>query len=281
MSGMGTDGETGLRIVKEKLGMAMVQDPDDAEYNSMPKSAINSGLVDYVLTPEEMPSKLIKYLNHPILAEDNREQAVMDSKNSHAIQKVLMLLRSHTGHDFSLYKKSTVTRRIDRRIAFYQLANYAEYVNYLREHPHEIDVLFQEVLIGVTKFFRDHQAYEALQKKLIPILSGKTDKEPIRIWVAGCSTGEEAYSIAILVMEYLRTLKVTQIPKVQIFATDLDAHAIEHARSGVYRSNIVADVSPDRIEHYFTKNDEWYTVKKELREMIVFAQHNIIKDAPF
>src|ERR1700712_3030645 len=206
MSGMGTDGETGLRIVKEKLGMAMVQDPDDAEYNSMPKSAINSGLVDYVVVPEEMPSKLIKYLNHPILTEDNREQAIMDSKNSNAIQKVLMLLRSHTGHDFTLYKKNTITRRIDRRIAYNQLPDYLNYVNFLRENPQAIDVLFNELLIGVTKFFRDSAAFEILKDKLDQVLIRKVDDEPIRIWVAGCSTGEEAYSVAIIVMEYLDKL---------------------------------------------------------------------------
>src|SRR6195952_1675628 len=281
MSGMGTDGETGVRMVKEKLGMAMVQDPDDAEYNSMPKSAINSGMVDYVLTPEEMPSKLIKYLNHPILTEDNREQAIMDSKNSNAIQKVLMLLRSHTGHDFTLYKKNTITRRIDRRIAYNQLPDYLTYVNYLRENPQEIDTLFNELLIGVTKFFRDHAAFEVLKEKLNLLLAKKADDEPIRIWVAGCSTGEEAYSIAILVMEYLDGLKLKRLPKVQIFATDLDVTAIEHARLGVYFDNIVSDVSAERLERFFVKRNNSYSVKKELREIIVFAQHNIIKDAPF
>src|SRR6195952_68509 len=281
MSGMGTDGETGVRMVKEKLGMAMVQDPDDAEYNSMPKSAINSGMVDYVLTPEEMPSKLIKYLNHPILTEDNREQAIMDSKNSNAIQKVLMLLRSHTGHDFTLYKKNTITRRIDRRIAYNQLPDYLSYVNFLRENPQEIDVLFNELLIGVTKFFRDQAAFEILQEKLATLLSKKAEDDPIRIWVAGCSTGEEAYSIAVLVIEYLESLKLKRLPKVQIFATDLDVMAIEHARLGVYFDNIVSDVSAERLERFFVKRNNSYSVKKDLREIIVFAQHNLIKDAPF
>src|SRR6195952_4258228 len=281
MSGMGTDGETGVRMVKEKLGMAMVQDPDDAEYNSMPKSAINSGLVDYVVVPEDMPSKLIKYLNHPLLTEDNREQAITDSKNSNAIQKVLMLLRSHTGHDFTLYKKNTITRRIDRRIAYSQLPDYISYVNFLRENPQEIDVLFNELLIGVTKFFRDAAAFEVLKEKLGLLLAKKVDDEPIRIWVVGCSTGEEAYSVAILVMEYLEQLKLKRLPKVQIFATDLDVTAIEHARLGVYFDNIVSDVSAERLERFFVKRNNSYSVRKELREIIVFAQHNLIKDAPF
>ncbi|MDB5131312.1 MAG: hypothetical protein JWR02_1061, partial [Mucilaginibacter sp.] len=281
MSGMVNDVETGLMMIKEKLGMAMVQDPDDAEYSSMPKSAINSGMVDYVLTPEEMPSKLIKYLNHPILNEDNREQAITDSKNSNAIQKVLMLLRSHTGHDFTLYKKNTITRRIDRRIAYNQLPDYISYINFLRENPGEIDVLFNELLIGVTKFFRDAEAFNVLQGKLDVLLSKKIEDEPIRIWVAGCSTGEEAYSIAIMVMEYLEKLKLKRLPKVQIFATDLDVTAIEHARLGVYFDNIVSDVSQERLERYFVKRNNSYCIKKELREIIVFAQHNLIKDAPF
>ncbi|MDF2433811.1 MAG: two-component system, chemotaxis family, CheB/CheR fusion protein [Mucilaginibacter sp.] len=281
LSGMGTDGETGVKMIKEKLGMAMAQEPDDAEYNNMPKSAINSGMVDYVLTPEEMPAKMIKYLNHPLLTDDNREQAIIESKNSNAIQKILMLLRSHTGHDFTLYKKNTITRRIDRRIAYNQLPDYINYVNFLRENPHEIDVLFNELLIGVTKFFRDQAAFESLKEKLNILLSQKNEEEPIRIWVAGCSTGEEAYSIAILVIEYLDTLKLKRLPKAQIFATDLDSAAIDHARMGVYYDNIVADVSPERLERFFVKRNNSFSVKKELREIIVFAQHNLIKDAPF
>jgi two-component system CheB/CheR fusion protein len=155
-SGMGSDGETGVRMIKEKLGMAVVQDPETAQYNSMPLAAIGTNLVDYVLAPEEMPVKLIQYLNHPVLSPKsipNSTKSVIQNTNS--IQKILMLLRSHTGHDFALYKKSTITRRIDRRIAFHQLPDYPHYVNYLRENPLEIDVLFNELLIGVTKFFRD------------------------------------------------------------------------------------------------------------------------------
>jgi two-component system CheB/CheR fusion protein len=153
-SGMGSDGETGLRMIKEKLGIAVVQDPDTAQYNSMPLAAIGTNLVDFVLAPEEMPLKLIQYLNHPILSEETTEQTKSAIQNANSIQKILMLLRSHTGHDFALYKKSTITRRIDRRIAFHQLPDYVHYVNYLRENPVEIDILFNELLIGVTKFFQ-------------------------------------------------------------------------------------------------------------------------------
>ncbi|QJD96684.1 chemotaxis protein CheR [Mucilaginibacter robiniae] len=280
-SGMGSDGETGVRMVKEKLGMVMVQDPETAPYSSMPIAAIGTNLVDYVLSPEEMPMCLIQYLNHPVLSEEPSEQARMEIRNSTSVQKVLMLLRSHTGHDFSLYKKSTIVRRIDRRVAYHQLPDYVHYVNYLRENPQEVDVLFNELLIGVTKFFRDAAAFESLKNKLQPIIQQKSTNEPVRVWIAGCSTGEEAYSIAMLLIECLDVPKKAKLPKIQIFATDLDAEAIEHARAGVYNTNIVADVSPERITRFFIKNEANYTVKKELREMIVFAQHNLIKDAPF
>jgi two-component system CheB/CheR fusion protein len=280
-SGMGSDGETGLRMVKEKLGIAMVQDPTTAQYNSMPLAAIGTNLVDFVLSPEEMPLKLIQYMNHPILSEETTEQAKSAIQNANSIQKILMLLRSHTGHDFALYKKSTITRRIDRRIAFHQLPDYVHYVNYLRENPSEIDILFNELLIGVTKFFRDAPAFDSLKEKLAQLVKHKSNVEPIRVWIAGCSTGEEAYSIAILLMECLDTLATAKVPRIQLFATDLDAEAIEHARTGSYHGNIVADVTEERLERFFVKKDGGYTVKKDLREMIVFAQHNLIKDAPF
>jgi two-component system CheB/CheR fusion protein len=280
-SGMGSDGETGVRMIKEKLGMIMVQDPPTAKYDSMPLAAIGTNMVDYVLAPEEMPIRLIQYLNHPILSEQADDQTKFEIANANSIEKILMLLRSHTGHDFALYKKSTITRRIDRRIAFHQLFDYAGYVNHLRENPQEIDILFNELLIGVTRFFRDEQAFEALKPLMLERLSLKNNDDPIRVWIAGCSTGEEAYSIAILIMECLQNLPKRKLPRVQIFATDLDAEAIDTGRVGQYHGNIAAYVSPDRLERFFTKKNSGYIVKKELREMIVFAQHNLIKDAPF
>ena len=280
-SGMGADGETGVRMIKEKLGMVMVQDPDTAEYRSMPEASIKSGLVDYVLPPEDMPAKMIQYLNHPALHESILGDSIHDRNNQSHLQKILMLLRSHTGHDFTLYKKNTITRRIERRIAFHQLPDYLHYVNFMREHPHEIEILFKELLIGVTKFFRDSQAFQVLKDALYGKLIKKTEDESIRIWIAGCSTGEEAYSLAILLIEYLSALRIRRLPKVQIFATDLDPRAIEHARAGFYFSNIISELSPERLERFFVKKSNGYTVKKEVREMIVFAQHNLIKDAPF
>ncbi|RYE04016.1 MAG: chemotaxis protein CheR, partial [Sphingobacteriaceae bacterium] len=275
-SGMGADGETGLRMIKEKLGMAMVQDPNTAQYDSMPKAAIGTNLVDYVLAPEEMPVKLIQYLNHPALSEDPGEHIKADIKDTNAIYKILMILRSETGHDFSQYKKSTITRRIDRRLAFHQLPDYSSYINYLRENPHETTILFNELLIGVTKFFRDAAAFDSLKDKLTEITEYKDASEPVRVWVAGCSTGEEAYSIAMILMECITASKNKEALKLQIFATDLDTEAIETARAGIYNSNIVADISPERMERFFVSRNDKYQVRKELRELIVFAQHNVI-----
>lgn len=280
-SGMGADGETGVRMIKEKLGMAMAQFPESAEYSSMPTAAIKTGMVDYILAPEEMPLKLIQYLNHPALKEPIAEELILERNNYTHLQKILMLLRSHTGHDFTLYKRNTISRRIERRIAFHQLPDYLHYVNYMRENPHETEVLFKELLIGVTKFFRDAAAFDALKPHLYAKLANKAADEPIRLWIAGCSTGEEAYSLAILIIEFLESSRTGEWPKVQIFATDLDPRAIEQARAGFYFSNIVSEVSAERIEKFFVIKNNGYIVKKEVREMIVFAQHNLIKDAPF
>ncbi|WP_457268775.1 CheR family methyltransferase [Pedobacter sp. UYEF25] len=281
LSGFGADGETGIRMIKEKLGMAMVQEPENAQYPGMPSAAIGTQMADYVLLPEEMPTRLIQYLNHPLLNNSADDGTNAYKSNLVHIQKILMLLRSHTGHDFALYKKNTISRRIERRVAFQQLPDYEHYVNFLRENPTEIDVLFNDLLIGVTKFFRDKQAFDALKEHLYTLLSSKNQQEPIRIWVAGCSTGEEAYSIAILITEYLDTLPGKRKPKAQIFATDLDARAIDVARAGSYFSNIASELTPQQIERFFVKFTSGYVVKKEIREMIVFAQHNLIKDAPF
>jgi len=280
LSGLGADGETGVRMIKEKLGMTMVQEPENAEYSSMPLASIKTHLVDYVLPPEEMPGKIIQYLTHPVLGTSLEDPDLGKSNKIH-IQKIIMILRSHSGHDFSLYKKNTVSRRIERRIAFHQLPDYEGYVNYLRENPAEIDVLFNELLIGVTKFFRDRPAFESLTEQIYPLLRNKNPEEPIRVWIAGCSTGEEAYTIAIIISEYLDALQLKRKPKAQIFATDLDANAIEIARTGFYFSNIISELSQQRLDRFFIKKNNGYTVKKEIREMIVFAQHNLIKDAPF
>ncbi|MDN3550215.1 CheR family methyltransferase [Mucilaginibacter aquaedulcis] len=281
LSGMGADGETGIRMVKENLGLTVAQNPDTAEYDSMPLAAIGTNLIDYVLPPEGMPLKIMQYLKHPVIAEEENEDSGNSARNVNALQKILMLLRSHTGNDFALYKKSTITRRIDRRVAYYQFSDYARYAAYLNDNPEEITILFNELLIGVTKFFRDAAAFESLKHSLHDLFRSKNIEEPIRIWIAGCSTGEEAYSVAMLVMETLNEQKRKPVGKIQIYATDLDTSALDHARAALYHENIAAEISPERLKQFFFREDDRYRVKKELRDLIVFAQQNLIKDPPF
>lgn len=235
---MGFEGETGVRMIKEKLGMDMVQVP--RSHN----------------------------VNH-------------DLYNQNQFQKILIIIRANCGHDFTLYKRNTLKRRMERRIAFHQLEDFAQYVDYLRENPAEIDLLSNELLIGVTKFFRDGAAFESLKTQMVERFEKKKSNNPLRIWIAGCSTGEEAYSVAILALEYLDSLTLKTKPKLQIFATDLDGNAVAHARTGFYFKNIASDVSPQRLERFFVEKDEGYVVKKEVRDVIIFTQHNLIKDAPF
>jgi two-component system, chemotaxis family, CheB/CheR fusion protein len=280
LSGMGSDGELGLKIVKEYLGLAMVQEPGSTEFNSMPQAAISTGFADYILLPEDMPEKLISYFHYPVIREEDNEEYT-DLKVQNALMKIFMLLRTQTGHDFSMYKKSTIKRRIERRVAVHQLSGISEYVNYLRENAHEIDVLFKELLIGVTKFFRDEEAFKMLEKGLLNLLKQKEAEEQIRVWVAGCSTGEEAYSIAILITECMEKLKMKNMNRVQIFATDLDPSAVEKARTGIYLDNLSGDVNEERLKRFFIHQNGHYIVKKEVRELLIFAQHNIIKDSPF
>ncbi len=278
LSGTGTDGMLGLKAIKGELGMAMVQDPDSARYDGMPKSAIGTGLVDYILPPDEMPGQLIAYTKRFTGRQPPKISPTLDTPN--ALQKVFVLLRAHTGHDFSLYKKNTICRRIERRIHVHQIDSISNYVRYLQKAPEEVSSLFKELLIGVTNFFRDPTAFEALKKKaLLPMLAGKPGDEPIRIWVPGCSSGEEAYSAAIITRECLE--EMNRFFSVQIFATDIDSEAIENARSGIYPESITADVSPDRLKKYFLQEESRYRVVKDIREMIVFAPQDVIKDPPF
>ena len=245
--------------------MVMVQDPPSAKYDGMPRSAIATGLSDYILPPGNMPEQLIAYVHHPFTKEPGKApEAEPDAANS--LQKILILVRSRTGHDFSLYKQSTIIRRIERRIAIHEIASMPDYVRYLNKFPEESDILFKELLIGVTNFFRDPEAFDALKKKVFPVLLEHKESEnsTVRAWVPGCSTGEEAYSIAMLLQEYIEQTK--QDIKVQIFATDIDAAAIETARSGVYPHGIAVDVPPERLRKFFTKQNGSYYVKKTIRE---------------
>ncbi|MDO1444981.1 CheR family methyltransferase [Rhodocytophaga aerolata] len=280
-SGMGSDGELGARFIKKGLGLVIAQDPKTASYDSMPRSVIDTNSADYVLAPKQMAEKLLEFIKKPY-QHMQKKNAFDNAKVVNTLQKVLQLLRSHTGHDFSLYKPNTIFRRLERRLHTHQLTSMEEYVEFLHNNPGEIDLLLQDMLIGVTKFFRDYPAFKLLEDKILPnLLKNKSKDKPLRIWVAGCSTGEEAYSLAIIIKEFVERSKAKQFLKIQFYATDLAHEAIEKARKGVYYSNIAADISPERLHRYFVKQGNLYQINQEIREMIVFAQHNLVSDPIF
>ena len=277
LSGMASDGTAGLKAVKNELGMVMIQEPKSCKFDGMPSSAIKTGLADYILPPEEMPNKLIVYTTQKVkgvlLDKENP-----DSKIPDGLQKIFVLLRSQTGHDFSQYKQNTIYRRVERRINIAQLDNIQSYIRLLQENSDEIENLFKELLIGVTNFFRDPESFEKLKKILKELVKGKPDSGQIRIWIPGCSTGEEAYSVAIILKECMNAAKKNL--NVQIFATDIDGDAIDKSRTGTY-SGIESDVGKERLKHFFRHEGHHYHIRKEIREMVIFAPQNIIKDPPF
>ncbi|MDP3072396.1 MAG: chemotaxis protein CheB [Opitutaceae bacterium] len=280
LSGMGTDGTLGLKAIKEQTGVALVQDPATAKFDGMPRSAVEAGLADIVAPVEELPARLINYLRHtPLLAD---AAAPVHSGTQSQLEKIVILLRNHTGHDFALYKRNTLSRRVERRMGLHQLPRIADYVRYLRSNPLELDLLFRELLIGVTNFFRDPAVWEQLRDEALPpLLAGRSFGHALRAWVPGCSTGEEAYSLAIVFQEALTRLKPRGKFSLQIFATDLDRDAVDRARQGFYPANIAADVSPERLRRFFVEEEGGYRVAKEIREMVIFAPQNLIMDPPF
>lgn len=279
LSGTGTDGTLGLKAVKGEGGMTMVQDEKQAKYDSMPRNAVNTGLVDFILPVEKMPPELVKYIRHPYMKSSARI-IIPGQEHTNTIKKIFLLIRSGTGHDFSHYKMNTVRRRIERRMAVHQIKKITDYLRYLQENPSEVETLYKDMLITVTNFFRDPDAFELLGRKIIPdLLKKKRPDAPLRIWVPGCATGEEAYSIAMLVHEAME--EFNKHLNIQIFATDIDPEALEFARAGLYPESIAADVSAKRLKRFFTQFDSSYAVKKQIRETVVFAVQNIIKDPPF
>lgn len=279
LSGTATDGTLGLKAVKGEGGMAMVQDPDSAQYAGMPSSAIATGLVDFIFPVEKIPAELVRYVQHPYIERPERIETARQQFRNY-VQKILALIRTSTGHDFSKYKQTTIRRRIERRMAVHQLENIERYATYLKRTSAEIEILFKDLLIGVTSFFRDAEAFEVLKTKIIPeLIKNKQPEIPLRIWIAGCATGEEAYSIAMLFAEVMDKLK-KQI-NIQIFASDIDNEALDFARMAVYPDSIAADVSPERLNRFFVKDEKTFRVKKQIREMIVFASQSLIKDPPF
>ncbi|HEX8963117.1 MAG TPA: chemotaxis protein CheB, partial [Rhodocyclaceae bacterium] len=279
LSGMGSDGTLGMRAIKDNAGLTLAQSPADAKFDGMPRSAIDAGVVDIVAPAGELPGRILAFLQHTPLA---RSEAEVEAQAQSALDKILLLLRVQTGHDFSLYKKSTLYRRIERRMGIHQLDRIAAYARFLRENPQEVDLLFKELLIGVTSFFRDPEAWETLRTHALPALFAATPAgRSLRAWVTGCSTGEEAYSLAIVFKEALEQCKPQGRFSLQVYATDLDPAAIDKARQGSYPTNIAADVSPDRLTRFFVPNDAGFAVGKEIREMVIFAPQNVIMDPPF
>jgi two-component system CheB/CheR fusion protein len=278
LSGTGTDGTLGLRAIFGAGGLCLVQEPSSAKYDSMPNSAIKAGYANLILPVDRMPQALLDG------AKDStaRRTAVATGSGPAAggLGKVLALLRAGTGHDFSLYKKSTIGRRIERRMVQHTIADAEAYARYVKAHPAELQTLFRELLINVTSFFRDPDAFAILKRKILPaLLDARPDGHALRIWVAGCATGEEVYSVAMVVREWLD--ETQREVKVQLYGTDLDDDAIRVARAGVYPPNIAQDLIPERLRRFFTKVDGGYRVNKDLREMAVFAVQSVIKDPPF
>ena len=280
LSGTGSDGTLGLQAVKEAGGLVMAQDPESTEFDGMPRSAIATGLVDYVLPPSEMPSRLIGYVSH----------AFADSRSSRDISDILLrqicvVVRDRLAHDFSEYKRATVARRVERRMALHHIARAEDYLEFLERTPAEVAGLFRDLLIGVTSFFRDPEAFAVLEEQVLPALfdgfNGESPPETIRVWVCACSTGEEAYSIAILAQEQLE--RVGGAAQIQIFATDIDPRAIEKARSGVFPASIAADISPKRLANNFLRDPDagTYRIRQAIRDLVVFSEQDVIKDPPF
>ena len=281
LSGTGSDGTLGVRAIKGEGGMVMVQNSASTEYDGMPRSALATGLVDYELPPSEMPAQLIAYVDQAF-GKSPHSVTLPTPKAENALKKIFILLRAQTSHDFSQYKPSTINRRIERRLAVHQIPTMDGYVKYLQETPAEVEALFRDLLIGVTNFFRDPEAFKEIEQQVIPkLLAGKPASAVIRIWVSGCSTGEEAYSLAILLAERQEAMK--QSFKVQIFATDIDSLAIATARVGLYPASIAADLSPERLARFFAAEPGGtaYRIHKGIRDMLVFSEQDVIKDPPF
>src|SRR5215469_3712379 len=282
LSGVGADGTIGLGRIKEQGGFAIAQDPSEAEYDNMPRSAIDAGLVDLIMPVAEMPAKLValREAARRLQISGEREEELPRDFDEAALRNITTLLRLRTGNDFSQYRRPTLLRRIARRMQVRELHELNSYLTFLRDHQEEVSALLRDLLITVTNFFRDSEAFARLQKEVVPqMFAGKTGEDQVRVWSAGCATGEEAYSLAILMAEHAATLP--EPPKVQIFATDIDERAISQGREGRYPDTISVDINADRLRHFFTKEADYYRIRKQIREMVLFAPHNLLRDPPF
>ncbi len=275
----GADGTQGIRAVRSAGGMCIAQDPATAEFSAMPQSAIDTGLVDFVLPPGKMPAALLDYIRQPYLNETDRE-GLAAQDNTNTVSRVLELLLAHGGADYRHYKKGTIIRRIQRRMGIRQMTSMPDYLRLLADDAAEATQLAKDMLISVTAFFRDAEAYEELrQSAIIPLLARKTNADHVRVWIAGCATGEEAYSIAMLLVEELAAAE--KVCRLHVFASDVDEDALAVARAGNYSPETVANVSPQRLERFFTRHNQHFQINKSLRELVVFARQNLLADPPF
>ena len=285
LSGTGSDGTNGVKVVKEHGGLVIAQDPESAKFDGMPRSVINTGLADFVLSPEEIAEEVLNFSNTPQLLRPLRGDGLLSEEDAlfseeETLSHIYTILKNASGIDFTYYKRSTILRRIERRMLVTHTATLSEFARLLGDSPEEVNILTREIFIGVTSFFRDAALFEKLKYNAIyKIVERAAEDEPIRVWSAGCSTGEEAYSIAILFREVMEEMQVSR--DIKIFATDVDSRAIEQAGRGLFSENIIDDVTPDRLAKFFIKQNDQYQICKEVRRMIVFATHNIFSDPPF
>lgn len=285
LSGTGSDGTNGTKAIKEHGGIVIAQEPKTAKFDGMPRSVINTGLVDFILSPEEIAEEILNLSSAPVLfsikeGEDKIMEEDVLSSEEEIFSYIYKVLKNTSGIDFTYYKRSTILRRIERRMIVTHTKNLAEFAKLLGDNPDEVNILTKEILIGVTNFFRDASFFEKLKYNAVyKIVEQADENEAIRIWSAGCSTGEEAYSIAILFKEALDELQIRR--DVKIFATDVDTRAVERASKGIYPESIVEDVTAERLAKFFIKHNENYQISKEIRRMVVFAPHNMFSDPPF
>lgn len=278
LSGTGSDGTSGIKSIKEHDGLVLVQDPASAKFDGMPRSAINTGLADFVLPPRELAEEILNFSNYPAIVDISDNEELFSDKDT--LSLVYLTMKRVSGIDFTYYKKTTVLRRIERRMVVTHCPTLSSFAHLLEENQNEVDLLVKDILIGVTKFFRDAEFFEKLKHTVIyNILENSGSTDPIRIWSAGCSTGEEAYSLAILFHEAMDEKKLHR--DIKIFATDVDTKAIEQAGKGVFSESIVDDVSAERLARFFIKRNDQYQICKDIRKMIIFAPHNMLSDPPF
>ena len=280
LSGTGTDGALGMQSIKSEGGITFAQDERSAQYRGMPRAAVELGGIDFVLAPREIAQELVRISRHPLMGDPSTLDLGHSDSTEVSLKRIFRLLHSTCNLDFTYYKRGTIKRRLARRLALQNFNNLSDYINFLNENPGEVKALCQDFLIHVTSFFRDPDTFENLIKYVFPrIIDEQSTKDPLRIWVPGCSSGEEVYSLAICCLEYLRERGIGA--QIQIFGTDISEDALRKARTGIYVENIARNVSPERLEKFFTKTGAHYQISKSVRDLCIFACHNVTSDPPF